>query len=654
MITQPAAAHAARLIHSPSWRTLLRFFLLACFLLPRFHDLSAQITGAQVRNPITPVAALPSTCKPYSTVFLTTTNTAYICTATDTYTPLASGSSSGSGSGYGLPSPTGTPGYLFSNGTTVSWGNILTGGSGALDCTTAPGHCDVTSLVPLKTSPNTWTAFNDFSSGLLRIPESTIANLPAASANTGREFMVIDGASTCDTTTGGGLTRVLVESIGTGYVAPNCSTGGSSGGGVTSTSQLSDFTPAVSGTSLTVQPGRIRFGTMSCTNFTTAATAAISSMTGVTGVAKLYISSNCALVLQYPNSLSITWNLTGMTAQPVATPTVPSDAWYLAEVNIGPASAITAVSDKRAVTGKDPTLAGTGIVIDCTLGPCLASIDPAVVPTLGGANAYTGTQDASAASITKPARTVSPDPSGSCPNNNEVVLSTASGNLFSCLAGAWHATGGGTTSGDTGGGSSGGSSGGDSSTPLAVGGGDYVFGTPSYSSGGVGVASTGVGHSGTVWAFINKIPTSKSIDYNVTTAGGASSGLLFAEYTADLSTPLCISAVATGSSVTTLGAHSVNWASGPNVSAGVCTIPLGAATAFLLTTDDSSLAIATYGTSYGFVIANVNTPRLAGYAASNNLSTGTGSSLSFTSVSSITWSRLPSSNNFQPILFLEN
>lgn len=54
---------------------------------------SAQITGAQVKNPITPVAALPSTCKPYSTYYLTNTKTAYICTATDTLTPLTSGAS---------------------------------------------------------------------------------------------------------------------------------------------------------------------------------------------------------------------------------------------------------------------------------------------------------------------------------------------------------------------------------------------------------------------------------------------------------------------------------------------------------------------------------------------------------------------------------
>jgi hypothetical protein len=211
--------------------------------------------------------------------------------------------------------------------------------------------------------------------------------------------------------------------------------------GQNATPQLTDFAPAVTGATLTVQPGNIRFGTMFCDNFKNPATASITAMNGGNGIGKLYVSSTCALVLQYPNSLKITWKLTGMSAQPVVTPTVPSDSWYVAEVKIGP-SALTTFIDKRSIAGVDATKAGTGIVEDCTLGPCLISTDPAVIPTLGGVNAYTGTEDASAATITKPSRTVSSDPSGACPNNNEIILSTASGNLFSCLAAKWHATAG--------------------------------------------------------------------------------------------------------------------------------------------------------------------------------------------------------------------
>ena len=62
---------------------------MGCLSVLRVPHASAQITGAQIHNPITPVAALPSTCKPYSTYYLTTNNTPYICTALNTFTPLA-------------------------------------------------------------------------------------------------------------------------------------------------------------------------------------------------------------------------------------------------------------------------------------------------------------------------------------------------------------------------------------------------------------------------------------------------------------------------------------------------------------------------------------------------------------------------------------
>ena len=65
-----------------------------------------------------------------------------------------------------LPVQTGTAGYLVSNGTTASWGNISTGGSGALDCATIPGTCDiVTAVVPIKQSANLFSGQNTLVGG---------------------------------------------------------------------------------------------------------------------------------------------------------------------------------------------------------------------------------------------------------------------------------------------------------------------------------------------------------------------------------------------------------------------------------------------------------------------------------------------------------
>jgi hypothetical protein len=244
-------------------------------------------------------------------------------------------------------------------------------------------------------------------------------------------------------------TNVIAYLPGTGPQGASGPSGatGATGGGATSTLQLTDFLPTVATNTLTVQPGRLRFGISPCLSYTSPSTAGSFTGSGGTGIGKLYMASTCALVLQYPNSLTITSPaLSGITAQPVTTPTVPSDAWYIADVNINTAAGITGVTDKRAIAGADSLKAGTGIVIDYTLGPGLASIDPAVVPTLGGTNPYTGTQDSTLATVSKPSRTVSSDPSGACANNNEVILSTSSGNLFSCLAGTWHAMGGGSSS----------------------------------------------------------------------------------------------------------------------------------------------------------------------------------------------------------------
>jgi hypothetical protein len=218
-----------------------------------------------------------------------------------------------------------------------------------------------------------------------------------------------------------------------------------------------------------VQPGRIRFGTMSCVNFTSPATASIKSMSFGLGVGKLYVASTCALVLEYPSTLTITFDLSGISTIPVLTPSVPATAYYLGDVSIGP-SAFTSLADKRTVIGQSALAAGTGIALDCTLGPCLASVDRAVVPTMGGINVYTGVEDASAASTTKPSRVVTSDPSGECTNNYEIVLSSASGDGFSCLGGNWHAMGGSGSGDTTGGGGSGSGSGGSGSGGSGSGG----------------------------------------------------------------------------------------------------------------------------------------------------------------------------------------
>jgi hypothetical protein len=132
----------------------------------RTQSKSVDFSSAPSTKPMQTGTVLPSVCSIGQQFFDTGApagQNLYGCPATNAWV-LEAGGSGGGGGGDGLPSQTGTAGYLTTNGSAASWGNITTGGSGALDCATVPGQCDlVTAIVPFKASANTWTGLNDFS-----------------------------------------------------------------------------------------------------------------------------------------------------------------------------------------------------------------------------------------------------------------------------------------------------------------------------------------------------------------------------------------------------------------------------------------------------------------------------------------------------------
>lgn len=86
----------------------------------------------------------------------------------------------------------------------------------------------------LKNQANTYSGggLQDFSSAALKPPTTTVASLPAASGATNQVYLVLDGASSSDCTTGSGSTRVLCSSNGTAWspVAGGSGSGASPGG----------------------------------------------------------------------------------------------------------------------------------------------------------------------------------------------------------------------------------------------------------------------------------------------------------------------------------------------------------------------------------------------------------------------------------------
>jgi hypothetical protein len=107
----------------------------------------------------------------------------------------------------------------------INWEQLQPDGSQSVQVTRVGNIATIgyrPAVIPDKINTQTLTNFWDFSGAALRPPRSSVANLPAASANTGKLIEVTDGASLCDVTTGGGSTVVTAVSNGTSWIAPNC------------------------------------------------------------------------------------------------------------------------------------------------------------------------------------------------------------------------------------------------------------------------------------------------------------------------------------------------------------------------------------------------------------------------------------------------
>jgi len=124
-----------------------------------------------------------------------------------------------------LPAPS-VAGYLITNGTSTSWGDLVTGPTGALCAGTGcsggtAGIIDInTAVLPTKTGQNTMTGVNKFSQ--LQVAVSTVsALLPCNSATEGQMAGVTDAASPSylATVVGGGTVHVPVYCNGTNWVA---------------------------------------------------------------------------------------------------------------------------------------------------------------------------------------------------------------------------------------------------------------------------------------------------------------------------------------------------------------------------------------------------------------------------------------------------
>lgn len=117
--------------------------------------LSAQtrLSGVQIHNPITPVQSLPSTCDPYGAYYLTTTKTAYICTAPNTFTALSAISQ---GQSYAVQGSSGTGTFADTGCTAEAGAMTCSGGFGSSGPFSAGGLHQ--SAASAQTPPGNWSS----------------------------------------------------------------------------------------------------------------------------------------------------------------------------------------------------------------------------------------------------------------------------------------------------------------------------------------------------------------------------------------------------------------------------------------------------------------------------------------------------------------
>jgi hypothetical protein len=155
----------------------------------------------------------------------------YFCTVTGApgvWTQMSGNTAAAMTAGTGAPSGNCTPPVVYIDTTNQDF--WYCGAANSWKRPTAD-----TSGLPTLAGPNTWTGYSNLSGGQWRPPESTAANLPSASGNAGKVFMVTDAATAGSCLTGGGSLRELCRANGSTYecVGGCGSAGGGGGGGAT-------------------------------------------------------------------------------------------------------------------------------------------------------------------------------------------------------------------------------------------------------------------------------------------------------------------------------------------------------------------------------------------------------------------------------------
>lgn len=243
-------------------------------------------------------------------------------------------------------------------------------------------------MVDLKTQSKSI----DFSGAVYTVPFKTVTALPGV-CRTGEMIFKTNAPA--------GKNLYACSSTNTWSMIDTGSSSGSQG--------FADFTPTISGNSVTVGAGSAGFGNYTCPDGIETGTV---TFTAGTGDAKIFIDRQCLLTTHASTGITATTSGTMVFAN-TSVPVYPLGSKPIADLTV--VSGVPSIDrDDRALFSTTPLEEGSGIKFTVANGNIRIETDPAETPRLGGANIWTSENDFGASTKFKPRTGTGVPSAGEC------------------------------------------------------------------------------------------------------------------------------------------------------------------------------------------------------------------------------------------------
>jgi hypothetical protein len=208
-------------------------------------------------------------------------------------------------------------------------------------------------------------------------------------------------------------------------------------------SSVSDLAVSISGRTLRIEAGAVRIGNTTH-NLKAASVSITAGKPENPGTCRVYVSDHGSIIIECPAAANLKFGpCQNCTVAPIRTPAVPEGAVPIADVRFEPGgeggmATWEAVTDTRAFLSNRSMQSGTGMLLTGVGGVTTVAVDTATIPTLGGANPFTGSVRMHAAEQTAPHRLAAQDPEKCDPQIRETYRNTTTNHVRVCVGkGRW-------------------------------------------------------------------------------------------------------------------------------------------------------------------------------------------------------------------------